>query len=168
MTDKVWNKGIQDTVGLKDYFNKNRSQYVWGTREDALVYECYTQKIADQVYNMILNDTINSKHVIDVVNKDSELNLRVRTNKFEKDQTSFLKDRDLKIGNNKPFELDGKFYVIKISEILPPAQKELSESKGIVTSDYQNFLEKEWLEELKIKHPIKINNTVLYSLGNNK
>ena len=165
MTDKVWNKGIQDTVGLKDYFNKNRSQYVWGIREDALVYECYTQKIADQVYNMILNDTINSKHVIDVINKDSELNLRVRTNKFEKDQTSFLKDRDLKIGNNNPFELDGKFYVIKISEILPPAQKELSESKGIATSDYQNFLEKEWLEELKIKHPIKINNTVLYSLG---
>ena len=165
MTDKVWNKGIQDTVGLKEYFNTNRSQYIWGIREDALVYECYTQKIADQVYNMILNDTINSKHVIDVINKDTELNLRVRTNKFEKDQTSFLKDRDLKIGNNKPFELDGKFYVIKISEILPPAQKELIEAKGIVTSDYQNFLEKQWLEELRIKHPIKINNTVLYSLG---
>jgi len=165
MTDKVWNKAIQDTVGLKEYFAANRLLYTWGKRYDALVYECYTSKIAEQVSTMIQNDTINSKHVLEVINKDTELNLRVRTNKFEKELTPFFKGIDLVIGNNKPYEVDGKFYVIKISEILEPTQKELNEAKGIVTSDYQNFLEQQWLEQLKIKHPVKINTTVLYSLG---
>ena len=93
------------------------------------------------------------------------MNLRVRTNKFEQQNTPFLKDRDFKIGNNQPFELDGKFYVIKVSELLPETPKEINEAKGIVTSDFQNYLEKQWIDQLKIKHPVKINTSVLYSLG---
>lgn len=165
MTDKVWNKAMKDTVGLKSFFEANRSKYMWGNRVDAVVYECSTQKIADQVSKMIANDTINSKHVIDVINKDSELNLRVRTNKFDAEQTAFLKERSLTIGVNKSYEFEGKFYVLKVKEKLVPMNKELNEAKGTVTSDYQTYLEKTWLEELAKKHKIVINEAVLYSLG---
>jgi len=165
MTDKVWNKAMKDTVGLKSYFEQNRSKYMWGNRLDAVVYECANQQIADQVYKMILNDTINSKHVLEVINKDSELNLRVRTNKFDREQTSFLKDRNLNVGVNKSYEFDGKIYVVKVNEKLPPANKEFSEAKGAVTSDYQNYLEVEWLAELAKKHPIIVYDSVLYSIG---
>jgi peptidyl-prolyl cis-trans isomerase SurA len=41
----------------------------------------------------------------------------------------------------------------------------LSEAKGAATSDYQNYLEKQWLDELAKKHPITVNKQVLYSLG---
>ena len=165
MTDKVWNKAMKDTTGLREFFNVNRSKYMWGNRVDAVVYECLNMDIANEVTKMLKNDTINSKHVLDKINKDSELNLRVRTNKFDKESTSFLKGRDMKIGLNKAFELDGKFYIIKVTELLDPKEKEFSEAKGAATSDYQNFLEKNWLEELAKKHAIKINYDVLYSLG---
>lgn len=165
MTDKVWNKAMKDTVGLKSFFEQNRSKYMWGNRTDAIVYECLNQKIADQVYKMIQNDTINSKHVLDLINKDSELNLRVRTNKFDAEQTPFLKDRNLNVGVNKPYELDGKVYVVKVTEKLAPKNKEFSEAKGAVTSDYQTYLEREWLAELSRKHTIKIYDSVLYSIG---
>ncbi|MDP4637701.1 MAG: peptidyl-prolyl cis-trans isomerase [Crocinitomicaceae bacterium] len=165
MTDKVWNKAMKDTTGLREFFNVNRSKYMWGNRVDAVVYECLNMDIANEVTKMLKNDTINSKHVLDKINKDSELNLRVRTNKFDKESTSFLKGRDMKIGLNKAFELDGKFYIIKVTELLDPKEKEFSEAKGAATSDYQNYLEKNWLEELAKKHAIKINYDVLYSLG---
>jgi peptidyl-prolyl cis-trans isomerase SurA len=165
MTDKVWNKAMKDTVGLRNYFDNNRSKYMWGDRVDAVVYECSTRIIADQVYKMILNDTINSKHVLEVVNKDSELNLRVRTNKFDINQTNFLKGQTLVIGANKVYELDGKFYVIKVNKNLPAGNKEFSEAKGAVTSDYQTFLEQQWIQELMNKHKIEINQQVLYSVG---
>lgn len=165
MTDKVWNKAVQDTTGLKKYFEQNRAKYVWGDRINAVVYECYSSKIADQVYTMIQNDTVSSKNVLDVINKDSELNLRVRTNKFEKELTPYLKNQTILVGVNKPYEVEGKFFVLKVTEILPPAQKELSEAKGAVTSDYQNALETAWLQELAKKFPVKVNTEVLYSLG---
>lgn len=165
MSDKVWNKAMRDTVGLKAYFEANRSKYTWIKRVDAMVYECSNKQIADEVFKMIQNDTINSKHVIDKINKDSELNLRVKTNKYEIANTSFLKGKNWEKGVNKPYELDGKIYVIKVAEVLEPGLKELSEAKGAITSDYQNYLEKTWLEELSKKYPIKLNLEVLYSLG---
>lgn len=165
MSDKVWNKAMRDTIGLKAYFEANRSTYTWSKRVDAMVYECSNKQIADEVFKMIQNDTINSKHVIDKINKDSELNLRVKTNKYEIANTSFLKGKNWEKGVNKPYELDGKIYVIKVAEVLEPGLKELSEAKGAITSDYQNYLEKTWLEELSKKYPIKLNLEVLYSLG---
>ncbi|MBI1836688.1 MAG: peptidylprolyl isomerase [Flavobacteriia bacterium] len=165
MTDKVWNKAMKDTTGLKEYFEKNRANYMWGKRANAMVYECSNKTIAEEVYKMVLIDTINSKHVLDKINKDSELNLRVKTNKYDIENTPFLKGQANLLGVNKIYEFDGKFYVVKISELLPPGQKELSESKGIATSDYQNYIEKNWLDELLKRHPIKINESVLYSIG---
>jgi peptidyl-prolyl cis-trans isomerase SurA len=165
MTDKVWNKAMKDTVGLKNYFEQNRAKYVWGKRVDALVYECATQKIADQVAKMIAVDTINSKHVLDVINKDSELNLRVRTNKFDLEQTAFLKDRKLTKGVNKSYEFEGKFIVLKVNDIIEPTTKMFTEAKGAVTSDYQNYLEMVWLQELNKKHTVKIYESVLYAIG---
>jgi peptidyl-prolyl cis-trans isomerase SurA len=165
MTDKVWNKAIKDTVGLKSYFENNRDSYKWGNRTDAVVYECLNQPIADQVSKMLKNDTINSKHVLEVVNKESELNLRVKTNKFDNEATPFIQGRTLKKGLNSSFELDGKVYVIKVNELLLPRNKEFNEAKGIITSDYQNYLEKNWLEELNKKYKITINESVLYSIG---
>ena len=66
---------------------------------------------------------------------------------------------------NPSFELDGKVYVIKVNELLLPRNKEFNEAKGIITSDYQNYLEKKWLEELNKKYKITINESVLYSIG---
>jgi peptidyl-prolyl cis-trans isomerase SurA len=166
MTDKVWNKAIKDTVGLKSYFEQNRSKYMWGNRLDALVYECLNEKIANEVYTMIKNDTITSKHVIDKINKDSELNLRVKTNKFDVEQTAYLKGKEFSSGVNKPYEFNGKYIVIKVNEKLAPKMKELNEAKGAATSDYQNYLESEWLKELNKKHSIKVDESVLYSIGN--
>lgn len=164
MTDKVWNKASKDTVGLKVFYEANKANYQWSDRIDALVYECYNKDIANQVHKMILNDTINSKHVLDKINKETELNLKVKTNKFEVNQTDFLTGRTFKKGVNAPYELNGKFYVVKVSELIPAGPKELNEAKGIITSDYQTQLEKDWLEELTKKYPIKINESVLYNL----
>jgi peptidyl-prolyl cis-trans isomerase SurA len=168
MSDMVWNKAIVDTLGLTTFYDNNKANYMWDTRYNALVYECYSEKIANQVYDLAKNDTINSRHILDIINKESELNLRVKTNKFELNKNEYLTKNKLTIGLNKPYEIDGKFYVIKINEILEPLVKDLNEAKGIVTSDYQSFLEKEWLSNLKNKYPVVIHKDILYSLGETK
>ncbi len=165
MQDQVWNKASRDSTGLKEFYERNKQNYRWEERMDAMVYECYNKEIADEVYKMVQNDTINSKHVIDKINKNSELNLRVRTNKFEISQTPYLKGKNLQKGVNKPYEFEGKYFVVKVSEVIPAGPKELNEAKGAITSDYQNQLEKDWLEKLAKKHPIVIHEDVLYNLN---
>ncbi len=166
MTDKVWNKAIKDTAGLRVYFNANNNKYVWGERANAYVYECTSKEVAAKVATLLKSDTISSKTIIGIINKDSELNLRVRTGKFETATTSYLKNQVIKKGVNPVYQFENKFYVVKVDELLPAGPKLLSEAKGAATSDYQTYLEKQWLEEIAKKHPIIVNKQVLYSLGN--
>lgn len=165
MSDKVWNKAIKDTSGLKTFFENHNANYSWGKRYNAYVYECSNEAISKKVASMLKSDTISSRTVINAINKDSELNLRVRTGKFEVESTPYLKGHDLKKGVNPAYVVDGKYYIIKVDEILEPTRKTMTEAKGAATSDYQTYLEKEWLTEIAKKHPIVIHEQVLYSLG---
>ena len=166
MQDLVWNKAVKDTAGLRAFFMENRIKYVWSQRLDATVYECKDEHVAVQVYGMLVSaDTITSKEVLEVINKDSELNLKVRMNKFEVAQTPYLKDRNFTPGLNPVYSMDGKWYVIKVAAVLAPAPKEFNEAKGLATSDFQAFLEKKWLEGLRLKHKIVINEDALYQIG---
>ncbi len=164
MSDKVWNKSVKDTTGLKNYFQANRSKYMWPKRIDATVYECNNDKNAKTVFKMLKNKKHTSKEIIEKVNAKSELNLRVKMNKFDPEQINYLKNRTFIQGRNEPYNFDGKYYVIYVNQLLPEMNKELSEAKGLVTSDYQNYLESTWLDELRRKHKITYNYDILYSL----
>lgn len=165
MSDKVWNKAVKDTAGLRLFFNEHRDNYLWPKRLEATIYECLNKGIADEVAKMIVNDTITSKHVIEKINKDSELNLKVKMNKFDIEGTPFLKGQNLKKGVNPIYEFEGKLYVVKVANELPVMRKEYTEAKGAATSDYQNALEKNWINSLRGKYKVKVYKKVLYNLG---
>lgn len=165
MNDQVWNKAIKDTVGLADFFEKNRQDFVWGERIDADVYECDSKEVALKVAMLLANDTITPSQIMAKVNQVSALNVKVRSNKFEIENTNYLAGRKFKIGINEYYEFEGKLYIVKVKEQIPSSPKELSEAKGSATAAYQQFLEATWLAELAKKYPINVNTEVLYSLG---
>lgn len=166
MTDLIWNKASLDTIGLNTYFEANKNKYMWKERINATVYECGSQKIADKVVKLLKNDTINSRHVLQIINDTSELNLSVKTNLYEKENTAFLKNTTLKKGVNLPYQHGLKIYVVKVDEIIPPSSKLLNETKGLVITDYQNYLEQTWLEELSKKYSFKVIEENIYNLQN--
>jgi peptidyl-prolyl cis-trans isomerase SurA len=57
-----------------------------------------------------------------------------------------------------------KIFVIVVDKILPKSPKSLAECRGLVTADYQNYLEKEWLDYLKKKYIVKVNNDVISTI----
>lgn len=166
MSDKVWNKAITDTTGLKKFYNNNKSKYYWGKRINAEIYEFNDKKFADQALQLLKTDTLSSTQIVSTINEKSELNVKFRQGKYDVNTTSFLSDLDnFQPGMNDIYMHEGKYYLVKVIEILEPAQKEFNEAKGAITSDYQNYLEQQWIEELMKKHKISINYDVLYAIG---
>jgi len=167
MSDKVWNKAMKDTVGLKAYYENNKSDYTWGKRINGDIYECYTPESANTAYKLLKTDTLSQLQVVQLINGESELNIRHRNGKFDLNriEQAYLTDKNLSEGLNNIFEADGKYYVVMVQDILEPSQKEFGEAKGAIASDYQNLLEKNWLKELSKKHTIIVNNQELYSIG---
>lgn len=168
MSDKVWNKAVKDTTGLKSYYDIQKTKYMWPDRIDATVYICASSDVSDKVFKMLKKKKNNSRVILEEVNEDSELNLDVKMNKYIQSSTGFLKGKSFVKGRNEGYEFENKFYVIVVNEMLSEMPKELSEIKGAVISDYQNHLESYWMKELVEKYPITIYDEVLYNLGPNE
>ena len=52
----------------------------------------------------------------------------------------------------------------KVEAIEPPSPKGLADARGYAVADYQDYLEKQWIEELRKEYPVQVNEEVLKSL----
>jgi peptidyl-prolyl cis-trans isomerase SurA len=60
---------------------------------------------------------------------------------------------------------DGTAVFAKILTLYPGRQqRSFTDARGLVISDYQNYLEEKWVNQLKEKYPVKVNQKVLQSL----
>ena len=167
MSDKVWNLAMKDTTGLKEFHDQNKNKYTWGERVDADIFECNSQENADALVKLLAVDTISTQTAIRMVNESSALNVKHKRGKYDLVKTKSLANapKTLKQGMNDTYSFDGKFYAVRIMEVIPAGLKEFDEAKGAITSDYQNHLEIEWLKEIEKKHVVVINKEALYSIG---
>lgn len=93
---------------------------------------------------------------MDQVNKQSTV-LRIEKGLYRKGDNQWV---DYLIWDVEPSE-KGKNLVLLKGDKIPPKVKSLDEAKGQVISDYQDYLEKQWVNELRNKHNILINDPVL-------
>lgn len=165
LTDqKVWSKAVKDTAGSKEFYEKNKANYMWDERADASVYSCSDASIA-KVVRTYLTDNKTEKDILADINKDSQLNLQVETRLFSKADNEFV-DKNWKAGISTDMvsEKDKKVVIVAVNKILPAGQKSYADSKGMVTADYQNHLEKQWLDQLKKKYSVTIDKSVLATI----
>ena len=259
MDEKVWSKAIEDTVGLKTFFQNNRENYKWDTRAEATILSAadkatlakaqpllgtgkfevrknkptpvlfsadkdvlstkattqlnelaarltadpnltvtltgqadaketarqnnLAQRRADRVKAYLLNKGLSPNQIS--VNAPAKTGIRsVQFNLFSNDVKTLeqtfnetnplalqITDKRFLKGENKildkvtwqegtyPLEQDGRAYLIQIRKVLPPAYKELNDTRGVATSDYQNYLEQQWVKELRQRYPVEVNQT---------
>ena len=158
---------MRDTTGLKAFYESNSTKYQWGERVDAEVYECGSMLLAQQTNKLLADDSLSSADIVMAVNESSSLNVKLRKGKFDTTKTGFISanKKPLQNGINEIYEYNGKYYVVVVNDKLPAGPKKFDDAKGAITSDYQNYLEKNWMLEIEKNHDIVIHKEALYSIG---
>jgi peptidyl-prolyl cis-trans isomerase SurA len=164
LTDKkVWSKAVKDTTGLQEYYNKNKNNYMWGERVEAKIYTCANADVAKQTRDLMKkiddDDTLMAR-----INKSSQLNLTVKWGKFAKGDNDVIDSIPWTVGVTKDMKKKDQVVFVDIIKKIPPQPKTLEEAKGIITADYQSYLEKEWIEQLRKKYPVKVHDEVVETL----
>lgn len=162
MDDLVWSKAVKDTSGLKKYYEANKTSYMWVDRIDATIYDLgEIDKLKKLKKDIAKGRTKNE--LLEKYNKTSTLTLQITSNIFNKEDNAMIDNIAWKVGSYEVPNGDRIAYIV-VDEVLPPQPKAFNEARGLIISDYQSQLEKEWLAELKARYPVKVNDNVLKQL----
>lgn len=163
--DVVWSKAIKDTNGLKNFYEQNKHKYMWEERADISIYT-FTDSILEKKVMASAKKRSKAGFSADKVNlivcgNDSIKCVKVKDEKIEKQDSEKLKGTNWKKGAYSVNKKDGVTEIIYINKLLQPGIKKLEEAKGIITADYQTYLEDEWIKSLRTKYTISVNKDVL-------
>jgi peptidyl-prolyl cis-trans isomerase SurA len=259
MDEKVWSKAIEDTVGLRKFFQANRTNYQFGQRARGAVISAATPRLLaraqrelatgrypvvgragsalvhfkpgtatlastngaaslDDVARRLSQDTALTVTIAGHIRRGESaalarqrataaLDYLVKTGKIERDRLSLasgaattatgdtrlaffssapaaleaslnqqnplavqIQQRIFQQGDNKLMDnyltrpagtyttqRDGRYYAVIVRQRLPAGPKALGDARGQATSDYQNYLEKQWIEQLRQQYPVQVN-----------
>jgi peptidyl-prolyl cis-trans isomerase SurA len=161
LTDqKVWSKAVKDTLGLKEFHTKNKNNYMWDTRLDASICNVKDAKAVQKVKDLIKSG-LSDNDLLKQVNTDSLKILTIESAKFSKKDNKLIDSIPWVPGFSNDMSNSGATEFVYVRKILKPQPKELNEARGLITADYQNYLEKEWIRNLKSKYPVEVKKDVL-------
>ena len=167
MEEQVWNKAVEDTVGLKEYYERNKNNYMWNDRVRAIVVMSNDKENVEEITSFLSGDV-----TIDSVRsylKDNDIKATARFSFYQKGDNVNIDAMAWNEGELQVFEstVDNTTQIIKIVEVRPAEPKSFKEAKGLVTSGYQTELETLWLQQLREKCPVKVNQKILGKVRNN-
>ena len=165
---EVWDKASQDTVGLQAFYDGHKENFQWKKRAVISQYslDAKAKDLGDSLREFAKNNT--PEAVLEKFNQNGGEKIVSYQNKlYEENRNEVLNKMPWEVGALSPVELSKQnhsYNFFKIEEILPPGQKTLKESRGYVVADYQDYLEKVWLEQLKKEYKVKVNDKVFNRL----
>ena len=162
----VWEKAAADEAGLVAYFKKNKKNYKW----DAPRFKGIAYHVKDQADVKAVKDAVKglpfdqwADKLRKTFNNDSILRIRVEKGIFKQGDNALV-DRevfgvDTIAKGLKDYPIDA-VYGQKLK-----APKEMTDVKAQVLADYQDALEKEWVEGLRRKYAVEIDEEVLKTVN---
>ena len=167
MEEQVWNKAVEDTTGLNEYYERNKNNYMWNDRVKAIVLTSTDKGSVEELTAFLSGDvTIDS---VRTYLKNGEVKASARFSFYQKGDNINIDAMEWKEGVLNTFEstVDNTTQLIKIVEVRPSEPKTFKEAKGLVTSGYQAELETLWLQQLREKYPVNVNQKLLKKVKKN-
>lgn len=159
--EKVWRQAMSDTSGLKAFFAMNADKYHWPTRYQAYKVDASSKKIAKKAVKLLKKGKLEAE-VLAELNEDSKLDLAIDSGLYSSEELNLTSVKEMSKAGKSDIEVQNdRFIQAYVLNIEAPRAKTFEEAKGKVISDYQEYLEAQWLEDLKLKYPVQVNQTVL-------
>ncbi len=156
----VWDKASQDTIGLDEFYQNNKTNFQWKERAKVSYFTVSTE-VANQMPKIEKAiEKGSAQEIADKFNTKEKTILVTKERVVEKGKNENLDKIEWKVGNQTPWIVEknsNSSTILKIEELIPSSTKTLKEARGYVIADYQDYLEKQWVEELRKAYDIKMN-----------
>ena len=159
----VWDKASQDTVGLEKFHITVKDKYKWEERAITNNYKISAEARDQGTKIREYAQQHTPEEVLKNFNTPEKTIVSVEERTLER-----------KPGNNSVWQVgdmgtvqinrDGTVAFNKVEKVLLPSLKTLKEARGYVIADYQDYLEKMWVEQLQKEYKVNVDRKVLDGL----
>jgi peptidyl-prolyl cis-trans isomerase SurA len=165
MEKEIWERAKTDTVGLNEFFKKNIKNYMWTNRYDVDIYSSTDEKMISKAKSY-LEKNKSTDYIKSKLNKNEIINVMVKSALYEENNDVLSNYKDLKLGVSSIVKKGNYYFVLKVNKIKPAQEKTIDECRGKVISDYQQFLENNWVDELKKEFKVNVNKEAFEKIKN--
>ena len=156
-TREVWGKADKDEKALANFFNKNKKNYAWDTpRFKGIAYHTKTKddlKAVKKVVKKLKFEDWGDK-LKQAFNADSVIRVRAEKGVFNVGDNALVDSLVFKSG--KPAKAVKGYPYKDICGKVLKAPETYEDVKSQVISDYQEYLEKQWVAALRKKYSVKV------------
>ena len=167
--NEVWEKASKDTEGLSKYFSSHKSDYKWEKPhyKGRIIYckDKATMKTAKKLVKNLHNDSID-KFLRNRLN-DSIQYVKIEKGIFIQGENKAVDKYGFKQRKAEYTPTEEYPYIFSIGKNLKYSPEDYSDARGLVTADYQEYLEKEWIASLRKKYAVEIDQSVLKTVEKN-
>ncbi len=157
--EKIWNFAAQDTIGLEEFYSKNANKYLWEERFKGMIVTCKDKATREEADKFFAAE-MTVEEITDQLNKTENV-ITINEGAWEKGANPVV---DYFVWNGpEPANFDSEISFIRGDKI-PPEPKTLNEARGLYVSDYQKYLEENWIKNLRAKYKIKVNKKLLKTI----
>ena len=163
----VWDKAAKDELGLANYFQKNKKKYGW----DEPRYKGIAYHVKDKADVKAVKKSVKGlpfSHWADQLrktfNNDSIIRIRVEKGIFKKGDNAVIDKmvfkKDTTVTSLQDYPIDAVF-----GKLLKKGPEEYQDVRALVVADYQEELEKAWVEDLRKRYSVVVNKEVLQTVN---
>lgn len=164
---EVWDKATKEKEKIQSFFEKNKKNYKWEKPHyKGYIVQCTDSKVAKSAKKLMKKLPEDSIPAVfsRTFTKDGKSQVKIKKALFEKGTNPIVDKLAYKTGTMKVDSLYPEVFLSGKNLKYTPASYE--DVRGEITSDYQNYLEEEWVKSLKQRFKVEINEEVLRSVQN--
>ena len=151
---EVWDKAAKDEAGLEKYFKKHKKEYAYEEPVfRGIIACCTTEEVLKAVKKSVkgLPESEWVKTIRETFNNDSTLQVKVIRGPFKPGKNKYADNLIFKTG--EPCDpVEGFAAMGAIGKLQKKGPDTYEDVRGLVTADYQNLLEKEWVKQLRERY----------------
>ncbi|UZO80424.1 peptidylprolyl isomerase [Aquimarina sp. ERC-38] len=164
METKVWNAAKTDSIALQKFYEANKEAYVKEKSYQIVKASSTDQEViadVEKLFNQGLSKEAIEKNLTEAGKAANVIWLEEEVEEGNTNLTKKLTGKENEVVSINEGDL---YTVLKVIKINPKKIKSFEEIKGKVISDYQEEIEKKWMQELREKYEVKVNKRTLKAI----
>jgi len=154
MEKEIWERSKTDTIGLKNFYEAHKSNYNWKNRFDVVIVSSTNKDVVGKAQKMLKQNST-SEQIKEKLNTKDKVMVMTNAGTFEEGNEALPKNMPMQPGVSEITKEGEYYFVTKVNKVLPAGPKSLEEAKGKVVNDYQQYLEQNWVADLRKEFTVK-------------